>query len=379
MFIEDLQRGYFSMSELCSQYGISRKTGYKWLNRFDLGGPPALADRSRAPLEQYNQTDEELEDAILEARRAHPSWGPKKIRDFLDGQLPEEAWPAPSTIGDILKRNGLVFCRRRRRRLGHPGKPTRVVTEPNQLWTTDHKGWFRTADGEKCFPLTICDRFSRFVIACDGSTTTACAPARRSFERVFREYGLPAAIRSDNGVPFAGTGIARLSKLSVWWIRNGVMPELIQPGKPQQNGAHERMHRTLKNETLAPPAPDLSRQQGAFDRWRREFNTVRPHEALGGKTPGSLYTPSPRPFSEKLPEPEYPGYFHVRKVSRNGGIRWNSGWVNVGEALEEEFIGLEPVADGIWSVHFCAFLLGRFDERSRIISGFPPMRPKGQA
>lgn len=378
-FIKDLRDGLFSMSELCRQYGVSRKTGYKWLERFEKGGVEALADLSRAPGECPHRTDEELEDVIVETREAHPTWGPRKILDFLELRRPEESWPAASTMGGILKRHGLVRPRRRRRRLGHPGRPTRVVTAPNELWTADHKGWFRTRDGQKCYPLTICDQFSRYILACHGEETTAGGPARKVFERAFREYGLPAAIRTDNGVPFAGLGIGRLSRLSVWWIRNDVMPELIEPGRPQQNGRHERMHRTLKAEVAVNPAINRAGQQRKFDAWRREFNELRPHEALGGRPPAALYTPSPRPYRERLPRPEYPGWFQVRRVSRNGGIRWKSRWVNVGEVLEEEYIGLEAISDGIWSVYFCGFLLGRFDERTLTISGHPPLRPRGQA
>jgi transposase InsO family protein len=377
-FVCTHDRDHFSMAELFRQFGVSRKTGYKWLGRFESGGAEALRDLSRAPHDCPHRTEEDLEGAIIDLRRAHPTWGPKKLRELLERDRPDENGPAASTIGDILKRNGLVFPRRRRRKLGHPGAPTRVVTQPNQLWTADHKGWFKTRDGERCYPLTICDQFSRYILLCLGSLSTSCADARPGFERVFREFGLPAAIRSDNGVPFAGLGIARLSRLSVWWIRNGIMPELIEPGKPQQNARHERMHRTLKDEA-AQPAANCRCQQVKFDSWRREFNNLRPHESLGGATPASLYTPSPRPYPEKVPEPQYFSYYQVRKVSRNAGIRWKSRWLNVGEVLEEEFIGLEPVADGIWSVFFCDFLLGRFDERSLVISGFPPLRPKGQA
>lgn len=238
------------------------------------------------------------------------------------------------------------------------------MTEPNEIWTADFKGEFRTLDGVYCYPLTVADGFSRYLLACHGLLSTAHDGARPVFSRLFHEFGLPKIIRTDNGVPFATSAIARLSRLSVWWVRLGIYPELIEPASPQQNGRHERMHRTLKAETTRPAAPTRLAQQRRFNRFREEFNYIRPHEAIGQKTPSSLYQASPRPCPKKLPPLDYPAHFEVRLVSRNGGIRWNSHWVNVSHVLGEEYVGLEEIDDGTWTVYFGPIELGRLDVRT---------------
>jgi len=362
-FIEDLQRELESMAELCRRYGISRKTGYKWKRRYEEEGLEGLQDRSRAALYCPHQTSEDVVQKIVEKRQLHPTWGAKKIRRLLERENSEAVWPARSTICSILKREGLIQTKRRRPRRGHPGRPTTTAEAPNQIWTADYKGQFKTRNGVYCYPLTIADLFSRYLIECRGLLSTHGHGAKRVFEKVFREYGLPDRIRTDNGVPFATSAIARLSKLSVWWLRLGIHPELIEPASPQQNGAHERMHRTLKAETTRPPAANCSRQQRRFDTFKDEFNNVRPHEALDLDTPASNYSTSTRPFPDKLPEIVYPDHYELRLVSKNGGIRWMGSHVPVSHTLEGEYIGLEEIDNGIWDVFFGTLLLGRLDER----------------
>ena len=237
------------------------------------------------------------------------------------------------------------------------------MTEPNEIWTADFKGEFRTLDGIYCYPLTIADGFSRYLMGCQALPSTAHEGAKPVFRRLFQEFGLPRIIRTDNGVPFATNAIARLSRLSVWWVRLGIYPELIEPGRPQQNGRHERMHRTLKAETTRPPAGTQRGQQRRFNRFRNEFNDLRPHEALDQRTPSSLYKSSPRPFPKRLPLVVYPDHFEVRLVSRNGGIRWSSNWVNVSHVLGEQYVGLEEVDNETWTVYFGPIELGRLNER----------------
>ena len=238
---------------------------------------------------------------------------------------------------------------------------------PNAVWTTDYKGQFKLGDGQYCFPLTVADGYSRLLLACQALTSTRLVEARPVFERLFGEYGLPQRIRSDNGVPFATQALGRLSVLAVWWIRLGILPDLIEPGSPHQNGRHERMHLTLKRECTRPPRPTRGQQQRCFDRWRQEYNTLRPHEALADATPASVYRPSPRPYPARLPPLEYPGHYEVRRVSRNGGIRWHKHWVNVSQTLGEEYVGLVEIDDGEWEVYFGPLRLGRFHERTRLI------------
>jgi transposase InsO family protein len=306
---------------------------------------------------------------LLICRQQHPTWGPRKLLAYLARRQPRAAWPAASTVGELLKRHGLVRPRRRRPHPGHPGRPTTPMDAPNAVWTTDFKGQFRTGDGAYCYPLTVCDGYSRYLLACRGLRSVETTGARGVFERLFRAYGLPARIRSDNGVPFATAALGRLSALSAWWIKLGITPELIEPSSPQQNGQHERMHRTLKAEATKPARASLAAQQRRFDAFRAEYNGERPHEALGNDTPADHYAPSPRPYPARLAHPEYPGHFEVRYVSRNGGVRWHNRWVNVSHVLAEEYVGLEEVDDGVWSVYFGPVLLGRFDERDLRIHG----------
>jgi putative transposase len=268
-FLRDYHRQVSTMIKLCDRYGVSRKTGYKWVARYELDGVAALNARSSRPHHSPQATTARLEQAIVTMRRQHPTWGGKKIVAALAERHRTWRLPAVSTANDILKRHGLVTSRRRRRPVGHPGYRPTTASAPNEIWTTDFKGQFRTTDAQLCYPLTLCDGFSRYLLTCRGLGAPTTAGTVATFRHAFREYGLPARIRSDNGEPFAAPSLGRLSRLSVWWIRLGIIPELIEPASPYQNGAHERMHRTLKAETTRPPAADLGRQQRRFKRFRQ--------------------------------------------------------------------------------------------------------------
>jgi len=366
-FIHDHRVALYTMVELCARYGISRKTGYKWLARFEAGGRQGLQARSRAPQHCPHRISPEVAALICEGRRQHPSWGPAKLLAWLRPRHPGVAWPAVSTAGDLLARRGLVTHRRRRRHYLHPGVVPATTTQPNDLWTADFKGHFRTRDGLYCYPLTIADQHTRYLLACHGLLSTKGHGVRPVFERLFRTYGLPGAIRTDNGVPFATTGIHGLSQLNVWWLRLGIQHQRILPAHPQQNGAHERMHKTLKGEAIRPPRATLALQQRAFTAFRRLYNDERPHEALAGRPPASLYRPSPRAYPDVLPPIEYPGHFIVKRVTNAGTVRFKKRLVFIANSLKQLPIGLEEVDDGIWSIYFCRVLLGRIDERDYII------------
>ncbi len=366
-FIQDAQRGVTPITELCRAYGISRKTGYKCLASYEAGGLPALADQSRRPHTSPLATSPELVRALLEARQQHPTWGPRKLLRVLRQQCPEAPWPARSTVALHLHRAGLAVTPHRVRRPGHPGRPQAPMDAPNAIWTADFKGQFKLGDGYYCYPLTVADGFSRMLLRCQALTSTQTVESRPIFVRAFEEYGLPTRIRSDNGVPFATQALGRLSPLSVWWLRLGILPDLTEPASPQQNGRHERMHRTLKAECTRPPKASQRAQQRRFDTWRMEYNELRPHEALQDATPASLYRPSLRPYPRRLPPLEYPGHYEVRRVSHNGGIRWSSDWVNVSQTLGGEYVGLVAIDEQEWDVYFGSLRLGRLHEATRRI------------
>lgn len=368
-FIDDHAHGLYAMTELCARYGISRKTGYKWLARFEAAGRSGLADRSHAPHDCPHRIDRGVAQLIVAARRAHPSWGPRKLLDWLGPRHPELALPAISTAGDLLARRGLVKKRRRRRHHTHPGVAPAVTHEPNDLWTADFKGQFKTRDGVYCYPLTVADQHTRFLLACQGLASIHGWRVRPVFERLFTEYGLPRAIRTDNGAPFANTGLHGLTQLNVWWMRLGIVHQRIRPARPQENGCHERMHKTLKYEATRPPQHNRAAQQRRFATFRTEYNTERPHEALGGNPPSSRYTPSPRFYSKKLPPLEYPGHFLVKPVTAAGTFRFKHKLLFIANALKHHAIGLEEVADGVWSIYLGNVLLGRLDERTYVIHG----------
>jgi putative transposase len=364
MFVADYERGELEMSALCRLYGISRKTGYKWLKRFFKEGPAGLEERSRAPLRHPNETPEEIRKLLIRARKAHRTWGPKKLLKWLSERHPNEAWPAVSTAGEILKRHGLVTPKRRRQRVPPYDGRLPKSDRPNGVWTSDFKGQFRTRNRQMCYPLTVVDDYSRFLLDCHAQSGTSYKETKPQFERLFREYGLPWVIQTDNGVPFASRAAAGLSRLSVWWLKLGIEPRRIAPGHPEQNGRHERMHRTLKEEAVRPPRENLDEQQQAFDDFRRVFNRERPHEALGLETPESVYEPSDRLLPDRAPEPEYPGHYEVRRVRTNGEIKFRGERVFISESLIGELVGLVEIDEGAWRVRFASLTLGLIDERT---------------
>jgi len=349
------------MSELCRSFDISRKTGYKWIARYHRGGLPALVDRSHAPHHQRLAVPVGIERQILGVRAKHPRWGPLKIEAWLTYRQPHTPWPAASTIGALLKRAGLTVPRRRRRQRACGTASLTPAGAANDVWAADFKGWFRTGDGRRCDPLTISDLQSRYLLRCQAVGTAQVELVRPIFEATFRDYGLPAVIRTDNGTPFAGP--SGLSRLAVWWIRLGIRPERIAPGHPEQNGAHERMHRTLKAETATPPRATLRAQQSAFDHFRRLYNHERPHAALGQTPPVTVYTTSARPYPARLPAVEYPATFVIRRTHARGTIKWGGRRVFISEALAGEPVGVEEVADGQWQLWFGPVKLGWIDAR----------------
>jgi len=366
-FVTDWERDLYSMVELCERYGVSRKTGDKWIARYEREGLDGLRERSRAPHHCPHRIAAHVAAAICAGRRQHPSWGPEKILHWLKRREPELEIPATSTAGDLLARRGLVKKRRRRRRYTHPGVVPPTTERPNDLWTADFKGHFRTGDGIYCYPLTVADQHTRYLLGCHGLLSTQGQGVRPIFDRLFREYGLPRAIRTDNGVPFATTGIHGLSQLNVWWMRLGIQHQRILPASPQQNGAHERMHRTLKAATARPPRDHLIAQQRAFNRFRLIYNDERPHQFLSGRTPASLYRASPRAYAGGLPPIEYPGHYIPKRVTNAGTIRFKKRLLFIANSLKQQVLGLEEVDDGVWSIYFCNVLLARIDERDYVL------------
>jgi transposase InsO family protein len=372
-FIREYQTELFTMTELAAQYGISRKTAYKWLERYQAEGGRGLLDRSRRPHHHPHATAADLVEALVEQRRRHPRWGAKKLLAVVRRHAPDVEWPARSTVCDLLKQRGLVVPRRTRYRAPASVRaPLAPITAANEVWTTDFKGEFRTGDGRYCYPLTLRDGFSRFVLRCDGLLDRSTAATRRRFERAFAEYGLPDRIRSDNGGPFASPSVGGLSQLSVWWIRLGIVPERIAPGHPEQNGSHEQFHAVLKAETARPPAATVWAQQRRFARFCAEYNHERPHEALADQTPATHYHASARALPKRLPPLDYPGHMEIRLVASNGCLSWNGEPLFLATPLAGEHVAFEEVDDGIWTVSFATVVLGRFDERHRRIHPIAP-------
>ena len=364
-FVHAVLRGEASMSSLCRDHGISRETGYKWLKRFEALGAAGLCDRSRRPHRSGLARADEVVSAALALKRAYPLYGPKKLRAKLEELHPDWVVPAASTIGDWLKQQGLVEPRRLRRRCPPYTEPFAAVTAPNDVWSTDFKGHFRTGDGRRCDPLTVKDAYSRYLLSCKAVEAPDHEHVQPRFERLFREFGLPLAIRSDNGPPFATIGAGGLSKLAVWWLKLGIKPERIEPGKPEQNGRHERMHETLKQAVADPPARSWPAQQAALERFRREYNEERPHEALGQKPPAAFYQPSSRSYPCRLHEPEYAAEAAVRRVRCNGSIKWEGDLIFVSEALTGEPVGVTETISGDWQVCYGTIELGFIDRRTR--------------
>jgi putative transposase len=364
--------GQCSMTELCDQFGISRKTAYKWVARYAAEGRAGLTDRSRRPHTSPRATDPYLVERLCAARRRHPTWSARKLLAVLRREEPAQAWPARSTGCGLLQAHGLVRVRRRRDRTRAPAAPLAPAGHPNDVWTTDFKGEFRTGDGQYCYPLTLRDGFSRYVLRCDGLRRKQTDGVRACFTRAFAEFGLPDRIRSDNGEPFAGTGLTRLSRLSVWWMRLGIHPERIALGHPEQNGSHEQFHRVLKAETTRPPAAHVAAQHRRFQRFCREYNEERPHEALQDQPPASVYRPSWRPFPRRLPPLEYPGHAEVRRVTAFGQVSWRGRSLYLTEVLGGESVAFEEVDDGIWTVWFATLRVARFEERPWRLTALRP-------
>lgn len=362
--IGDYVSGDWSVSELAVEHGISRKTIYKWVERYEAGGAAALADRSHAARSHPNRVAPETERQVLELKAARPLWGAPKLRARLLKMAAVEACPAESTISEILRRHGLSQKARRRAKATPSLGPLSHCLGANDVWCADFKGLFHTQDGQKCSPLTITDGHSRYLLKCQGMAgATGFPTVRPLFIQVFREFGLPEAMRTDNGAPFASIGLGGLSKLSVWWIRVGIRPERIEPGRPDQNGRHERMHRTLKEAAASPPQASLAAQQKAFAEFQREYNEERPHEALGQRTPAEYYQPSARAYSERLPEQMgYPLGWEKRMVSPGGQVKWKGEQLHVTQALHGQEIGFQEVGERLWAVFFETIHLGFFEE-----------------
>jgi putative transposase len=361
-FIAEVLRDDETMTGLCLSFGISRKTGYKWLWRYEAFGPPGLIDASRAPLVHGRATGLELVEKIVAQKEAYPLWGPKKIVARLKLSEPLMAWPAASTAGAILKRHGLVKGKRRARWHACGTGPFASVDQPNAVWSADHKGWFRTKDQMRCEPLTVMDSYSRSVLALEALGSTGEDEAWPVFERLFHEYGLPQRLRSDNGAPFASAGVSGLTPLSVRFVKLGIQLERIAPGKPTQNGRHERFHLTMLPLAKAP-CQDRSSQQQAFDAFRAEYNNERPHEALHQTTPASHYVKSPRPMPAHMTEPDYAPEAAVRKVRSNGEIKWKGNLVYVSQSLIGEAVAIEETEQGEWALRFYDHPIGVIDER----------------
>ncbi len=365
------------MAALCREFGISRKTGYKIYNRYRESGIKGLEDRARSPYRHPNKTPFQVEASILRLKKEHPSWGAPKIREKLLKEFSMIQPPAVSTIHAILDRHGLV-SRRRRRRYRAEGTPLSDAKAPNALWCADFKGQFRLGNRQYCYPLTITDYRSRYLLACEGLESTKEKGAFPVFERAFKDFGLPAAIRTDNGVPFASAhALFGLSTLAVWWLRLGIRIERIKPGNPQQNGRHERMHLTLKKEATKPPSYNFLQQQERFDAFIEGYNNERPHQALGGRYPGELYTPSPRQFF--YPDTlDYPYHDRSIQVTQCGRICMGHRKISLSRVFAGQYVGVREVADEVWLVSFMDYDLGFFDRALNRVEpvGVNPFAPE---
>ncbi len=353
-------------AEICRRFGISRKTGYKWLERYEQSGPSGLEARRPVARSQPHRVADAVADLVVQARKEHPFWGPRKLKAWLASNHPELALPAASTLGELLKSRGLIRPRRRRLRVPLHCSPLASCDRPNALWCVDFKGHFALGDKSRCHPLTLTDGYSRYLLACEGMCEPKAAPVRVQMERVFREFGLPERIRSDNGAPFASQALGGLSALSVWWMKLGILPERIEPGHPEQNGRHERMHRTLGEESTEPPGATLAEQQRAFDRFRHEYNDQRPHEALGQKPPSKLYVPSARVYPERLREPEYGRDVLVRRLDSQGRLTRRGTRLTLTPLLAMEPVGLRELDTDRWDVFYGHVRLGILDETTLV-------------
>jgi transposase InsO family protein len=356
--------GDYGITELSRLHNVSRKTVYKWIERYQEDEENGLRDLSSRPLTCARATPAEVVGEIIVLKNRYPDWGARKILGWLRRHRPGQQWPVASTMHDILQRHGLVKTRKKRHHTPPYSEPFMKAVQPNEVWSADYKGQFRLGCGNYCYPFTLTDNYSRYLLGCHGLAHPAYEPTRYRFEKAFREYGLPNAIRTDNGVPFASTGIRGLSKLSVWFIKLGIVPERIEKGHPEQNGRHERMHRTLKAEAIKPPQYSMAAQQREFDRFQGYFNNDRPHAALGQNPPTSVYKKSNRKYPEKLPAIEYPAHYKVRHVHRGGGLKWGNTETYFSGTLAGEYVGLTEVDNGIWHIYFSFFPVAMLDERT---------------
>lgn len=370
-FILLYQTDKFSISELSRQFGISRPTAYAILNRFQTEGWDALEERSRAHRTHPGTTDPTIEQAFLQQRSLHPRWGARKLLVLVQRQMPEITLPCESTVNNILKKHGLVIPRKKSRRRIINQNPIFDPSEPNQIWSADFKGKFRMGNYAYCNPLTIADSYSRYLFAIHGLEYCRTEDCKPIFEKVFREHGMPDQIHTDNGPPFgASNSLRRLSSLAVWFIDHGITPVYSDPGKPQQNGRHERMHKDLKAEATRPAARGWIAQQRKFNHFLKEYNEVRPHEALGMKTPNEVHRKSEREYHHRVMEWTYPTDFKTKLVTVNGALRWErEGLIMVTTALSHKYVGLEPVDDGVWLVYYRHVPLGVFSQRTKRVYG----------
>ncbi len=362
-FINEWRSGRFTITELCRHFNISRPTAYKWIARFqekDLGG---LEELPRRHISHPMKIPWEIEEKIIAYRKKHPRWGGEKLWKLLHQDFKSESIPSITTVNRVLKRNGLIIPRKVRRRI----KPSFPIFDPqscNEVWSADFKGKFKLGNKRYCYPLTIADSFSRYVFAAKGLYGEKLKPTMTEFKRVFREYGMPLQIHTDNGKPFGAVqAVKRLTRLAVWFIELGIEPVYSDPASPQQNGRHERMHKDLKGEATRPPGYNLRTQQRKLNTFIHDYNFIRPHKALNLETPGSVHEYSPRQFKKNIEEWVYPSYCEVRRVTKNGALRWRSTkWVMVSTSLVDKFVGLEELGDGIWRIYFRQKMLGYFDE-----------------
>lgn len=366
-FIEQINNGDRTITDLCNEYQISRKTAYKWINRYQENGEEGLKDRSRTPHSQPRKTDDRLLQRILEVKNRYPSWGPKKILATLEANFPQNNWPSDTTVGNILERHGLVTPRKYRKRFPSKSDPLSHCHAANDVWSVDFKGWFLTKDGVKCDPLTVTDAHTRFILSCIKLESAKEAEVWKILEEQFYKNGLSKYLRHDNGPPFATAGVGRLSKLSIKLIKAGIIPEWIAPGKPYENGRHERMHKTLKAEGIFPLQLTLNEQQMKFRDFIHYYNFERPHEALGQKPPGSIYISSDRSWNGTLRSPEYDGECLVKRISERGQISWRGRETYIGKTLKGECIGIKEGEQGEWKIYFGPVFLGIIDHENNFV------------
>lgn len=354
--------GEYSISELSRIHGVSRKTVYKWIERYQNDREHGLRELSSRPVTFARATSGELVSEILQIKSRQSTWGARKILSWLKDHYPNTQWPVNSTVHEILNRHGLVKPRKKKRRTPPYTEPFLKVTQPNDVWCIDYKGQFRLGCGKYCYPLTLTDSYSRYLLDCQGLEQPSYEPTRYYIEKAFQRYGLPQVIRTDNGPPFASTGIRGLSRLSVWFIKLGIIAERIDKGHPEQNGRHERMHRTLKAEATKPPHYSIREQQQVFDQFIQYYNDERPHEGIGQKPPATVYRKSPRSYPDKLPSIDYPDHYQTRRIHTGGTIKWRNKEIYLSGVLAGEYVGLTEIDNGIWKIYFSFVPVALWDE-----------------